>query len=170
MKHEPTERCVVKRLTLVIIAAAISLTGCASAKRVYTSNGTTVTSDTGQKTVTVQSSDGTMKIGRNVVDVASLGVPVYAGAAQDEGALSITGAKGSAQMAAFTTADSFEKVYTFYKSALPPGSEKMKVDEGDTPVAEFVTRGRKAGQSQTLVMITKKADKTSIVITRGTQQ
>lgn len=159
-----------KRVLILAVAAAIALTACSSNKKVYTSNGTTVTTDTSQKTVTVQSSEGTMKMGKDVVDVASLGVPIYAGASQDEGALSVTGAKGSAQMAAFTTTDSFDKVYQFYKSKLPSGSEKMKVDEGDSSVAEFVTGGGKAGSMQTMVMISKKADKTAIVITKGNQQ
>jgi hypothetical protein len=159
-----------KRLLIVVLAAAIPLAACSSSKKTYTSNGTTVTTDTTQKTVTVQSSEGTMRMGKDVVDVASLGVPIYGGATQDEGALSVTGAKGSAQMAAFTTPDSFDKVYTFYKSKMPSGSEKMKLDEGDSSVAEFVTGSGKAGEMQTMVMISKKGDKTSIVITKGNQQ
>jgi hypothetical protein len=159
-----------KRLLIALLSAAIALTACSSSKKVYTANGTTVTTDTSQKTVTVQSREGTMKMGKGVVDVASLGVPIYDGASQDEGALSVTGAKGSAQMAAFTTPDSFDKVYAFYKNKLPAGSEKMKVDEGDSSVAEFVTGGGKAGETQTMVMISKKGDKTSIVITKGNQQ
>jgi hypothetical protein len=117
----------------------------------------------------VQSSEGTMKMGQGVVDVASLGVPVYAGATQDDGALSVTGSKGTAQMAAFTTSDSFDKVFEFYKSKMPAGSQKMKVDDGDSSMAEFVTGSGKTGDIETMVMITKKGDKTSIVITKGTQ-
>ena len=159
-----------KRLLIVLIAATITLTACSSPKRVYSSNGTTVTTDESQKTVTVESSEGTMKMGKDVVDVGSLGVPIYNGASQDEGALSVTGARGSALMAAFTTPDPFNKVYAFYKSKLPAGSEKMKVDEGDSSVAEFVTGSSKAGTVQTMVMLSKKGDKTSIVITKGNQQ
>lgn len=159
-----------KRVFIAVIALTIALAACSSNKKVYTSNGTTVTTDTSQKTVTVQSSEGTMKMGKDVVDVASLGVPIYAGATQDEGALSVTGAKGTAQMAAFTTSDPFDKVYGFYKSKLPSGSEKMKVDEGDSSVAEFVIGSGKAGEMQTMVMISKKGDKTAIVVTKGNQQ
>lgn len=159
-----------KRVLILAVAAAIAFAACSSNKKVYSSNGTTVTTDTSQKTVTVQSSEGTMKMGKDVVDVASLGVPIYAGASQDEGALSVTGAKGSAQMAAFTTSDPFDKVYEFYKSKLPAGSEKMKVDEGDSSVAEFVIGESKQGSMQTMVMISKKGDKTAIVVTKGNQQ
>lgn len=157
-------------VALVLMAAVIVLAGCSSSKKVYSGNGTTVTTDTNDKTVTVQSSEGTMKMGKDVVDPASLGVPIYAGATQDEGALSVTGAKGSAQMTAFTTPDSFDKVYDFYKSKMPAGSQKMKIDEGDSSVAEFVTGSEKPGDVQTMVMISKKGDKTSIVVSKGTNE
>jgi ABC-type enterochelin transport system substrate-binding protein len=157
------------RMLLTAMALVIALAACSSSKKVYSSGGTTVTTDTSQKTVTVQSSEGTMKMGQGVVDVASLGVPIYAGATQDDGALSVSGSKGSAQMAAFTTGDPFDKVYGFYHTKMPAGSEKMKVDEGDSSMAEFVLGTGKAGQLQTMVMISKKGDKTSIVITKGTQ-
>lgn len=157
------------RIVLTAMALVIALAACSSSKRVYSSNGTTVTTDNNQKTVTVESSEGTMKMGQGVVDVASLGVPIYAGATQDEGALSVTGARGTAQMAAFTTSDSFDQVYGFYKAKMPAGSEKMKVDEADSSMAEFVLGNGKVGQMQTVVMISKKGDKTSIVITKGTE-
>jgi len=157
------------RILLTATALAIALTACSSSKKVYASGGTTVTTDTKQKTVTVQSSEGTMKMGQGVVDVASLGVPIYAGATQDDGALSLSGSKGTAQMAAFTTADPFDKVYDFYRTKMPAGAQKMKVDEGESSIAEFVTGSGKAGEIQTMVMISKKGDKTSIVITKGTQ-
>jgi hypothetical protein len=155
---------------LIVMAAAIALAGCSSSHKVYSSHGTTVTTDTDQKTVTVQSSEGTMKMGKNVVDPATLGVPIYAGATQDEGGLSVSGAKGSAQMTSFETPDSFDKVYSFYKSKLPAGSEKMKISSGDSSVAEFVTGSDKPGEVQTMVMISKKGDKTSIVVSKGTNQ
>ncbi len=157
------------RLFVLALAAAFVLAGCSSQKKVYSGNGTTVTTDSNQKTVTVQSSEGTMTMGKGVVDAAKLGVPLYAGATQDEGALSVTGARGSAQMATFTTSDPFEKVYGFYKSKMPAGSEKMKVEQGDSSVAEFVTGSGKPGEAQTMVMIGRKAGKTSIVITKGNE-
>lgn len=159
-----------QKILIVALAAVIALAGCSSNKKVYSSNGATVTTDTKQKTVTVQSSEGTMKMGKGVVDAASLGVPIYAGATQDEGALSVTGEKGSTQMAAFTTNDSFNQVYRFYKSKMPAGSEKMKMEEGDSSVAEFVTGGDKAGEVQTMVMISRKGNQTSIVVTKGSQK
>jgi len=158
-----------KRLLITVLAGVIVLAACSSSKRVYNTNGATVTTDSKDNSVTVQSSEGTMKMGKDVVDVASLGVPIYVGAKQDEGALSVSGEKGSAQMTAFTTPDSFDKVYAFYHSKMPSGSEKMKVDSGDSSVAEFITGDDKAGSVQTMVMISKKGDNTSIVITKGTK-
>lgn len=158
-----------KRLLIVAIAM-IALCACSTTRRVYTANGTTVTTDTRRKTVTVESSEGTMRMGKDVVDVTSLGAPVYAGATEDDSGLSVTGVKGSAQMAAFSTPDSFEKVYTFYKGKMPAGSQKMKVDAGDASVAEFITGNLKAGEMQTMVMISKRGGSTAIVISRGNQQ
>lgn len=156
-----------QKTVIVALAAVIALAACSSTKKVYTANGATVTTDTSKNTVTVQSSEGTFKAGKGVVDVASLGVPVYAGASEDEGAFSVTGQKGSGQMVAFTTNDSFDKVYQFYHAKMPTGSEKMKMEEGDSSVAEFVTGDDKPGSLQTMVMISKKGSQTSIVITKG---
>ncbi len=158
-----------KRLLIGVLTAVLVLTACSSSKKVYSANGATVTTDSKDNSVTVRSSEGTMKMGKDVVDVASLGVPIYAGAKQDEGALSVSGEKGTAQMTAFTTPDSFDKVYAFYHSKMPAGSEKMKVNSGDSSVAEFITGDDKAGAMQTMVMISKKGDSTSIVITKGTK-
>jgi hypothetical protein len=156
------------RKTLILTAVAlIALAACSSTKKVYTANGATVTTDSSKNTVTVQSSEGTFKAGKGVVDVASLGVPIYGGATEDEGAFSVSGAKGSGQMVAFTTGDSFDKVYQFYHEKMPSGSEKMKMEEGDSSVAEFVTGDEKPGALQTMVMISKKGNQTSIVITKG---
>lgn len=158
-----------QRVWIAVMTAVIVLAGCSSSKKVYSANGTTVTTDTSQKTVTVQASDATMTMGKGVVDAASLGVPIYTGATEDEGSMSVSGTKGSTQVVAFSTPDSFDKVYEFYKSKMPAGSQKMKVDSGDSSLAEFVVGGQKAGEMTTLVMITKKDDKTSITITKGNQ-
>jgi hypothetical protein len=159
-----------QRVLVLLLTGVIVLAGCSSSKKVYSANGATVTTDTRENTVTVQSSEGTMKMGNDAVDVGSLGVPIYAGAKQDEGAVSVSGDKGSAQMTAFTTGDSFERVYQFYHVKMPAGSEKMKLEQGESSVAEFVTGSDKPGDVQTMVMISEKDGKTSIVITKGTNR
>jgi hypothetical protein len=158
------------RTIFALLALCIGLTGCASSKHSYSANGTTVTTDTKQNTVTVQASGETMTVGSGVVDASKLGVPIYAGAKQEEGGYSMTGAKGSAQMTSFTTPDSFDRVYAFYHSKMPAGSEKMKIDSGGSSMAEFVVGNNTPGTEQTMVMISKKGTGTAIVITKGTGQ
>lgn len=157
------------RLILVtLLAIAIGLAGC-SAKRTYSANGATVTTDESNKTVTVRSSAGTVRMGRGLVTSASLGVPIYTGATQDDNAISVQSSKGSGEMASFTTADPFEKVYAFYHSKMPPGSEKMKVDQDGSSMAEFLEGADTPGAVQTLVMISGKDGKTVITVTKGKQ-
>jgi hypothetical protein len=158
------------RIIWAALAAAIALAGCATSKHTYSANGTTVTTDNTQNTVTVRASGETMTVGNGVVDASKLGVPIYAGAKQEEGGYSITGAKGEAQMASFATPDSFDRVYAFYHSKMPAGSEKMKVDSGDSSIAEFVVGNGAPGSRQTVVMISKKGTGTSIVVTKGTNR
>jgi hypothetical protein len=158
-----------RNLFLVAIVVSVAVSGCVSSKRVYSANGTTVTTDSSKRTITVQSREGTMRMGKDVVDVSRLGVPIYDGAAQDDGALSVTDSKGAAQMAAFTTTDPFERVYRFYQRRMPRGSEKVKLDEGDASIAEFIVPAPDGPKIQTTVMISRKGDKTAIVITKGLQ-
>lgn len=153
---------------LTLLAIIIGVTGC-STKRTYRANGATVTTDESNKTVTVQSSAGTVKMGRGLVTSASLGVPIYSGATEDDNAISVQSSKGSGEMASFTTADPFEKVYAFYHSKMPPGSEKMKVEQDGSSMAEFLEGAGKPGGVQTLVMISAKDGKTIITVTKGNQ-
>lgn len=140
-----------RRVFVLVLASSIALTACSS--------------HTPSNSVTVQNSEGTMRIGKNVVDLASLGAPIYPGAHQDESALSVSGVNSASQMAAFTTTDTFEKVCAFYRSKMPAGSEKLLIDHGENSAAEFVLSNNNG--AQTTVMITRKSDKTSIIITKS---
>jgi outer membrane murein-binding lipoprotein Lpp len=157
-------------LSALAIAAVIVLAGCSSQKKVYSANGTTVTRDTASNTVTMQNKEGSMTVGKNAVDPAKLGVPIYPGATQSEGGMSVTSKTGSGQMASFTSPDSFDKVYRWYKSRLPAGAEKMKFGSGDNSVVEFVTGSVKPGEIQTMVMVSQKKDVTDIIVSRGTNR
>lgn len=157
-----------RNLVLLAMAATIVLAGCSSQKKVYTANGNTVTRDAANNTVTVQNKQGSMVLGKNAVDPAKLGVPIYPGATQGEGAMSVTSKTGSGQMASFESSDSFDKVYQWYKGRMPAGSEKMKFGNGDNAVAEFVTGGEKPGDLQTMVMLSQKKDVTNIIVSKGT--
>lgn len=146
------------------LVAVVAVVACSSHKTttVSTSNGdATVTQNAGSQSVTVQTSSGAVTVGGSV-DPSQLGAPVYPGAqANSEGSVSYSGADGGA-MAAFKTTDDFDKVYEYYKSQMPAGSEKMKMQSGDSSVAEFVVS---AGDGETAVQISGKTGETDIIIT-----
>lgn len=147
-------------LSVALIAAA----GCSSHKTtVETDQGpATVTQSDDNKTTTVETKEGKVTMGA-AVDPAKLGAPVYPGAEKsDEGGYSVQGTQGNAAMAAFKTSDDFEKVYQWYKSNMPAGSEKMKMANGGESLATF---GVEDSKGETSVMITSKtAGETDILI------
>lgn len=143
----------------LIAAALIALSACTSS----------VKTSTDGKTTTVTSDHGSVTVGKDV-DTSKLGAPVYPGATSDsDGGVSLSGQSGSATMASFKTTDDFDKVYQFYKSQMPAGSEKMKMGSGDDQAAMFVIGDAKAGDDQkgdaTTVQITGKTGETDIIIT-----
>lgn len=151
--------------------AVLATTACTSRKTtVQTSSGAaTVTTSQDNKTVTVESSEGTVSVGQNV-DQSKLGAPVYPGAQPNEqGSVTSTTDKGSSVVAAFKTADSFDKVYEYYKQQLPSGAEKMKMSSGSGSVASFQV-GDDNGPDQVSVQVTSdKPGETSILITHVTK-
>ena len=155
---------------LLCLAVTLAATGCGSHKAsVTTSDGSTTvsTSDDG-KTATVTTKEGTVTEGAGAVDPSKLGAPVYPGATAGEGGMQMAATTGSSAVAAFSTGDSFEKVYGWYQNHLPSGSEKMKVSAGGQDTAEFVTGD--ADKDQVAVMITAKDGRTQIVITHNTKK
>ncbi len=112
------------------------------------------------KSVTVKSSGNAVTVGSSV-DPAQLGAPVYPGAnANKAGTVSYTGTDAGV-MAAFSTSDDFDKVYNFYKSKLPPDSEKMRTQNANGSAAEFIILGT---GGDTSVQINGKSGLTEIVI------
>ena len=146
-----------------VLVTLAALTACASHKTtVATSSGdATITQSGNGQQVTVQSSSGTVTVGGSV-DPSNLGAPVYPGAEANT-TMNVTGSDAGA-MAAFKTNDDFDKVYDWYKSQLPAGSEKMKMSSGDGSVAEFVIEG---ANGKTAVQVTGKAGETEILITHS---
>jgi hypothetical protein len=159
-----------RTFSVLAMICLVALAGCSSQKKVYSANGSTVTRDTNNNTVTVQNKEGSMTMGKNAVDPGKLGMPIYPGATQTEGGMSVTSRTGSGQMASLTTPDSFDKVYQWYKSHLPAGAEKMKFGSGDNAVAEFVTGTPKRGDTQSMVMLTQKRGVTDIIVSKGTNR
>jgi hypothetical protein len=155
---------------LAFVALLAGLAACSSHKT-YSANGTTVTTDDADKKVTISTKDGTETMGKDAVDPAKLGVPVYPGATQGQNGLNITAANGSStQMAVFSTTDSFDKVYDWYSSQLPKESQMMKASSGDSSVAEFSIGSDPKQPAKTTITISGKNDKTEITIVKGSDK
>jgi hypothetical protein len=126
--------------------------------------------DTGG-TATIKGKSGELKIGKGAVDAASLGIPVYPGAKpSDAGSMAMANTvKGeSSQLTMLETADSFDKVYAFYKGQLPSGSEKMKVETGGSAMAEF-QMGDTGSADVKSVTISSSNGKTAIELIHATK-
>lgn len=157
-----------KIICAILLTAAIA--GCTSHK-VTEANGTTVTtSGTGDnQTVTVQASSGTVTAGKNAVDPAKLGLPVYPGATTDEGgAMSGTSAQGSGALVSLKTSDAFDKVYGWYKAHMPANAQTMESTSGGTSVGSFV-EGKSSDKEQKSVTITSSAEGTTITLVSATK-
>ena len=145
------------------LVAIVTLVACSSHKTTTytTKDNTVVKQDASGQSTTVQTDQGTVTVGKSA-DPAQLGAPIYPGAdANTAGTVSYTAANGGA-MSAFKTTDDFAKVYDFYKSQLPAGSEKMKMQSGDGSIAQFVIDN---ATGETAVQISGKPGETDIIIT-----
>lgn len=157
-----------RRLLLPLVAIAVLAAAC-SHKVTVDSNGTTVTSSDDNQTVTVQGKEGTAVVGKGAVDAAKLGLPVYPGAnASDNAGYAGTSSQGSTATVVMTTKDSFDKVYDWYKSQMPTGSEKMKTTADTGSMAVFQV-GKEGDTQQKVVTITSDKDSTTIMLATGTK-
>jgi hypothetical protein len=170
---------------LALLLGATVLYGSGCAKKSTTVNSSagnvTVEQNTGGETTTVKSEQGEVKYGKGAVDPASLGLPIYPGAkASDQNSVSVSGTMQGGeggQVVMLTTDDSFDKVYDYYKSQMPAGSEKMKVASGKTRLASFQV-GESGSKESKTVMIQDTSDqsggqeaggKVTIQLIRSTQ-
>jgi hypothetical protein len=144
-----------RALTIAIcVALAAAGAGCAkNSDAASDSGGSTAASAApagGSAADTASKSDSS---GGGAVDEKTK-LPLYPGA-------TVNGSAASNGQAAtvLTTADSFDKVYDWYKSKMPAGSEKAKVNAGGMSTASFIVdqNGGKA-----TVAITSQGDKTTI--------
>lgn len=152
------------------ILLIIAIAGCTSHK-VTEANGTSVTtSGTGEnQTVTVQASGGSITAGKNVVDPAKVGLPVYPGATADQtGAMSATSAQESGALVSLKTSDSFDKVYGWYKAHMPTNAQTMESTSGGTSVGSFV-EGTSSDKAQKSVTITSSSEGTTITLMSATK-
>ena len=152
------------------VVALIVASACSAHKTtVQTDQGpATVTTSNDNKTTTIESKEGKVTVGSDI-DTSKLGAPLYPGAEKSEGGYSVQSAQGSGSMGSFKTSDDFDKVYAFYKSKMPQGSEKVKMSNGGESMATFDVQDAKAGE--TSVMIDSKgAGETAILITHKDAQ
>lgn len=79
--------------------------------------------------VTVSTPGGTYSAGNTNVTASDLGVDIYPGATQQQGAVRVTTPNGSAVTAAYITGDSMDKVVDFYKGKLGSGASVYQSDK-----------------------------------------
>jgi hypothetical protein len=111
---------------------------------------------------TMTTKNGTATLGGGV-DPTKLGAPIYPGALPNpdsNGSLSAQTPEGSTVMATFKTADGFDKVYDYYKSQMPAGSEGMKLSMGGASSATWQV-GKDGAADQVVVQVN--SDKTGAV-------
>jgi hypothetical protein len=86
-------------------------------------------SDNGKGGVSITTPGGTYSAGNTPVSASDLGVDLYPGATQEQGAVRINTPKGSAITATYVTSDSIDKVIDFYKGKLGPGASVFQSDK-----------------------------------------
>ncbi|HEV2878269.1 MAG TPA: hypothetical protein VGW96_01705 [Candidatus Eremiobacteraceae bacterium] len=158
-------------ITTICIAMLILITAaCSGHKQTIVTKEGTATIETNQHndTTTVTSKEGTATFGKNAVDLSKLGLPVYPGASVDTGGMNVQSNQGSEQIEMLTTADSFDKVYGWYKSHMPADSEKMHMSSGGQSLAQFAI-GKEGEKNIKSVMIAESNGKTTIQLVVGSK-
>ena len=108
-------------------------------------------SNAGNGAVTVSTPGGTYSAGNVSVSASDLGVDVYPGATQQQGAVRVSTPKGSAVTATYATSDPLDKVVDFYKDKLGSGASVFSSDK--SAVLSLTSDDKK-----TSVMVTITAD------------
>jgi hypothetical protein len=89
---------------------------------------------------------------------AKTSLPTYPGATSEA-----SGSQGSSAGTVLTTDDSFDKVYDWYKSKLPAGSEKAKLNAGGVSTATFQVSGS-SGKGTVVISTQPGNPKTTITL------
>lgn len=163
-------------LTLALVAVLAIFPACAKksttigSTTVSSSSGNvTMTQSNGNKDVSIQTKEGKVVLGQNAVDPNTLGLPVYPGAIPSEGgSLAATTKEGTAKVVTLQTKDSFDKVYAFYKAKMPAGTETSHMSAGGTSMAGF-TIGSSTDKEHKTVSIAASGDKVNITLVVGTK-
>jgi hypothetical protein len=152
-------------MTLCVLLALVATGGCGG-KKTTTIGGTSVTTSDDDKTTTVSGEGGSVTIGAKAVDASKLGAPLYPGATQDaeSGSMSVTTSEATTSAATLKTTDPFDKVYDFYKTRMPAGSEKLKMSAGGSSMATFQVGDSDAKETVLVTIAAKDGESTTISI------
>lgn len=110
--------------------------------------------------VTVSTPGGTYSAGNTKVTASDLGVDIYPGATQQQGAVRVTTPNGSAVTAAYLTNDSMDKVVDFYKGKLGSGASVYQSDKSavlslnseDKKTSVMITISEENGQTKVAIL------------------
>jgi hypothetical protein len=158
------------RRLLALIAVLAFVAGCTSHKTATDSGATITTSGSDQsKSVTVTNGQSTATAGKNVVDPASLGLPLYPGVDPEQ----TTGyenrtKQGDTKFLVMATTDPFDTVEAWYKARLPQGSETQHMSAPNSKLAHF-DESDDGGQAVRSVQISWTGAETSIMLTLDTK-
>jgi hypothetical protein len=86
-------------------------------------------SNSGGGGVSINTPGGTFSAGNVKVSASDLGVDLYPGATQQQGAVRVSTPNGTAITAVYETSDSMDKVVDFYKSKLGSGASVYQSDK-----------------------------------------
>jgi hypothetical protein len=112
--------------------------------------------------VTVNTPTGTLTAGNaGSVSASDLGVDIYPGATQQQGAVKVSTPNRTAITAAYTTSDPLDKVVDFYKGKLGPSASVFQSDKSavlsetsdDKKSSVMVTIGTEGNNGQTKIAI-----------------
>ena len=138
-------------MPLVALAIALAISGCGGGKSSSSDSG----SDRAAASTSDSSSGTSASASRAVSEI-----PEYPGATtQAAGSGSNMGTDAAGKV--MSTADSFDKVYGWYRQKLPSGSERSHVD---APVQSAVFTIGEASSGQSSVTLTTQGGKTMITI------
>lgn len=143
-------------------SSANSAADAANAAATTPSENSAASPDPASSGYTVTTKNGTATLGGGV-EPSKLGAPIYPGAQPNpdaQGSLSAETPEGSTVMATFKTNDGFDKVYDYYKSQMPAGSEGMKLSMGGASSATWEV-GKDGSADQVVVQVN--SDKTGLV-------
>jgi hypothetical protein len=148
--------------SMMALVVAVAITGCSGGSSNSSDNSATSAATDNSATSAASdnsaASSGSMSSG-NSAPAGEL--PSYPGAKTEAAGSNAMGGAGTASGKVLSTADSFDKVYTWYQKNLPSGSEKSHMD---TPIKSAVFMTGEAGKDQQSVTITVANGKTMITI------